>query len=118
MVALLVVTAAPAIALERAQHTVDWYQTHQAERESVLKACQNDHTYDNAADCRNATSAAHGAVADRLSSSIVKSDPEADPAYYGHDAGMIAMTLSMCAHNMGIPSWCEAARIAEGRLHR
>ncbi len=66
VVALLAVAATPAFALERAQHTVDWYQTHQAERESVLKMCQNDHSYDNSADCRNATSAMHGALADSL----------------------------------------------------
>ena len=118
VVALLAAAAAPAFPLERAQHTVDWYRTHQQERESVLKACQNDHSYDNTADCWNATSAAHGAVADSLSPRTGKPDPEADPAYYEHDAGMIAMTLSMCAHNMGVPSWCAAARIAEGRLHR
>ena len=117
MVALLAATAVPAFALERAQHTVDWYQTHQAERESVLKMCQNDHSYDNSADCRNATSAAHGAVAESLAKAE-KSDPEADPAYYGHDAGVIAMTLSMCSHSAVPASWCQAARIASANLRR
>jgi hypothetical protein len=118
MVAVLAVTAAPAFALERAQHTVDWYHTHQAERESVLKMCQNDHSYDNSADCRNATSAAHAAVADSLTSRTGKPDPEADPAYYGHDGPMIAMTLAMCSRNRAPPSWCDAARIASANLHR
>ncbi len=117
VIALLAVVATPVFALERAQHTVDWYQAHQQERESVLKACQNDHSYDNAADCRNATSAAHGALADSLVTKD-KTDPEADPAYYGHDGPMIAMTLAMCSRNRAPPSWCDAARIAAANLHR
>ena len=40
-----------------------------------------------------------------------KPDPEADPAYYGHDAGVIAMTLSMCSHNMA-PA-CRGAKRRE-----
>jgi hypothetical protein len=117
LAAVLAVSAAPAFALERAQHTVDWYQTHQQERESVLKMCQNDHSYDNSADCRNATSAMHGATADSFVRAD-KTDPEADPAYYGHDAGAIAMTLSMCSRNMAPLAWCQAARIASAHLPR
>ncbi len=116
--ALLAMMAAPAFAIERAQHTVEWYRTHPQERESVLKTCQNDHSFDNAADCRNATSAAHAVVAESLSPRTDKPDPEADPAYYGHDAGAIAMTLSMCSRG-GVPqSWCQAARTAAASLHR
>ncbi len=116
--ALLAATAVPALAVERAQHTVDWYRTHPQERESALKACQNDHSFDNAADCRNATSAAHAAVADSISPTTDKADPEADPAYYGHDGPMIAMTLAMCSRNRAPPSWCEAARIAAANMRR
>ena len=111
VVALLAATTSPAFALERAQHTVDWYQTHQAERESVLKMCQNDHSYDNAADCRNATSAMHGALADSFARSTVP-DPEANPAYYAHNARRAAMTLALCAHHAAPVSWCEAAQTA------
>jgi len=113
----LAMTASHAFAAEPARQTVDWYRTHQQARESVLRACQNDHTQDSAADCWNATSAAHAALADSL---VItgKADREADPAYYGHDAGMIAMTLSMCA-NGGVPeSWCTAARTASANLRR
>ena len=117
LAALLAATATPAFAVERAQHTVEWYRTHQAERESVLRTCQNDHSYDDSADCRNATSAAHAALADRLGTTN-KGDPEEDPAYYEHDAGMIAMVLAGCARNMAPPSWCKAARIAQANLHR
>jgi hypothetical protein len=117
VVAFLAVTATPAFALERAQHTVDWYQAHQQERENVLKMCQNDHSYDNSADCRNATSAMHGATADTFVKTD-KTDPEADPAYYGHDGPLIAMTLSMCSRNMAPASWCQAARTASANLRR
>jgi hypothetical protein len=114
---LLAITANQAFALEPVQHTVDWYRTHQQARDSLLRACQNDHTSDNAADCRNATSAAHGAVADSLATTG-GTDREADPAYYEHDAGMIAMMLSMCA-NGGVPqAWCAAARTASTNLRR
>jgi hypothetical protein len=112
---LLAMAAPPAFAVEPAQHTVEWYRTHQQERESVLRTCQNDHTHDDSADCRNANSAAQAALADSLATTGGK-DPEADPAYYGHDAGMIAITLSMCASG-GVPSsWCAAARTASANL--
>ena len=114
---LLAITASPAFAVEPAQHTVDWYRTHQQARESVLRTCQNDHTHDDAADCRNATSAAHGAVADSLATTK-KQDPEADPAYYGHDGPLIAMTLAICARNGAPQSWCTAARTASANLPR
>ena len=111
------VTAIHAFAAEPARQTVDWYRTHQQARESVLQACQNDHTQDNAADCWNATSAAHGALADSLAPSG-EADREADPAYYGHDGPLIAMMLSMCT-NGGVPkSWCSAARTASTNLRR
>ncbi len=60
---LLAMTANHAFAVAPAQHTVDWYRTHQQARESVLRTCQNDHTHDDAADCRNATSAIPGQIA-------------------------------------------------------
>jgi hypothetical protein len=114
---LLAVTASQVFAVEPAKHTVDWYRTHQQDRESVMRACQNDHTYDDSADCRNAASADHAAAADSLTDPGRK-DPESDPAYYEHDAGMIAMTLAMCA-NGGMPaSWCSAARTASAKLKR
>jgi hypothetical protein len=114
---LLAITANQAFAVEPAQHTVDWYRTHQQARESVLQTCQSDHTYDDRADCRNALSGAHGAVADSLATTG-GTDREADPAYYEHDAGMIAMMLSMCA-NGGVPqTWCTAARTASTNLRR
>lgn len=113
----MTMTAIPAFAVEPAQHTVAWYRTHQEARETVLKTCQNDHTLDSAADCRNATSAAHGAVADSLGSAT-KADREADPEYYENDAGMIAMTLSMCARKAAPLAWCQAARTAAANRTR
>jgi hypothetical protein len=114
---LLAMTANHAFAVAPAQHTVDWYRTHQQARESVLQTCQNDHTHDNEADCRNAASADHGALADSLATTGGP-DREADPAYYEHDAGMIAMMLSMCAKG-GVPqAWCSAARTASSNLRR
>jgi hypothetical protein len=114
---LLALTASQAFAVEPAKHTVDWYRTHQQDRENVLRTCQNDHTYDDSADCRNAASAAHAALADSPETAGAK-DPEADPAHYGHDAGMIAMMLSMCANGGVPPSWCSAARTASANLKR
>jgi hypothetical protein len=114
---LLAMAAQPAFAVEPAHHTVEWYRTHQQERESVLRTCQNDHTLDGSADCRNANSASHAAVADSLATTGGK-DPEADPAYYEHDAGAITMMLSMCANGGVPPSWCAAARTASANLKR
>ena len=115
--ALLALSTSPAFALTPAQHTVEWYRTHQHEREAILQTCQNDHSADNEAECRNALGGAHAALADRLVTTG-ETDREADPAYYEHDAGMIAMMLSMCA-NGGVPqSWCTAARTASTNLRR
>jgi hypothetical protein len=114
---LLAMTANQAFAVAPAQHTVDWYRTHQQARESVLRTCQNDHTHDNAADCRNAASAAHGALADSLATTG-ETDREADPSYYGHNGPLIAMMLSMCANGGVPPSWCSAARTASTNLGR
>ena len=114
---LLAVTANHAFAIEPARQTVEWYRTHQQARESVLRACQNDHSHDNAADCRNAASAAHAALADSLPTTG-RTDPEADPAYYGHDGPLTAMTLSMCSRNTAPLSWCSAARTASANLRR
>jgi len=114
---LLVITASQGFAVESAKHTVEWYLTHQQDRESVLRTCQNDHTHDDSADCRNAASAAHAALANSLETAGAK-DPEADPAHYGHDAGMIAMMLTMCANGGVPPSWCSAARTASANLKR
>ena len=114
---LLAMTANHAFAVAPAQHTVDWYRTHQQAREGVLQTCQNDHTHDNAADCQNALSGAHAALADSLVTTATK-DPESDPAYYGHNGPLIAMTLSMCARNAAPQSWCIAARTASANLPR
>jgi hypothetical protein len=114
---LLAMTAHQAFAIEPARHTAEWYRTHPQERESVLRTCQNDHTYDDSADCRNALSGAHSSLADSLATAGTQ-DREADPAYYGHDAGMIAITLSMCASGGVPPSWCAAARTASENLKR
>jgi hypothetical protein len=115
--ALLSVIAIPAFAVAPAQHTVDWYRTHQQARESVLQTCQNDHSSDNEAECRNALSGSHAALADSLATSQVK-DPEASPAYYGHNGPLIAMTLSMCSRNAAPQSWCTAAQLASAGLPR
>ena len=116
---LLALAANQAFAIEPAQHTVAWYQTHQQARESVLQACQNDHAYDDKADCRNALSASHGAAADTLAGAAAGAkDPESDPAYYGHNGPLIQMTLSMCSRNSAPQSWCQAARTASANLGR
>ena len=114
---LLAVTASQAFAVEPAKHTVEWYRTHQQDREKLLRTCQNDHTYDDSADCRNAASADHAVAADSVETAGAK-DPESDPAYYGHNGPLIAMTLSMCARNAAPQSWCVAARTASANLPR
>jgi hypothetical protein len=112
LVALSVTATRPSLALEKAQHTVSWYGAHTSQREAVLRACENDHTYDEDADCRNANSAAHDAVAKTLNSAATKSDPEASQSYYGHNGPLIAITLSACARKQAPEDWCQAARAA------
>jgi hypothetical protein len=118
LAALTVFMAIPmvsALAVQPARHDVAWYRAHTNERTSMLAMCQNDHSYDDAADCRNANSAAQGAAGDSVNT-MVTGDPEADPAYYRHDAGVIAMTLSMCARNAAPKSWCQAAQTAKDNM--
>jgi hypothetical protein len=117
LTAVLALSASPVFAVEPARHTVEWYRGHQSAREAVLRTCQNDHSMDNQAECRNALSGAHAALADSLATTQ-KADPEADPAYYGHDGPLIAMTLAICARNGAPQSWCAAARTASANLSR
>ena len=109
-----------ASAVEPAKHTVAWYRTHEQERTRILATCQNDHSFDDNGDCRNAQSASHAALADSLPAANPGSsrDPEADPAYYGHNGGVIAITLAACARNEAPASWCAAAQIASNNLHK
>ena len=115
--AFLALSTSPAFAVEPARHTVEWYRTHQQAREGVLRTCQNDHSSDNEAECRNALSGSHAALADSLVTAPAK-EPEADPAYYERDAGMIAMTLAMCSRHEAPPSWCKAAQTASDNRPR
>ncbi len=100
-----------ALAAQPARHDVTWYRAHAEARTSMLATCQNDHSYDDTADCRNANSAAHAAFADSLDAASAK-DPEADPAYYQHNAGILGMTLAQCSHGQAPAAWCAAARSA------
>lgn len=112
------VTAFTALAVEPAKRTVSWYRTHQQAREGVLATCQNDHTFDDNGDCRNAQSASHAALADSLAPKSGRSDPEANPGYYGRDGAMIALTLSSCARHQAPVAWCQAAQVASSNLHK
>jgi hypothetical protein len=103
---LLALGTAPVFALSPAVHTVDWYRTHQTEREAELTAC------------RNALSGAHAALADSFAASMPTKEPEADPAYYDHNAGVLAMTLTMCSHQQAPLSWCKAAQTASDKQTR
>ena len=114
----LALSTSPAFAVEPARHTVEWYRTHQHEREAVLQTCQNDHSTDNEAECRNALSGAHAALADSFAASMPTKEPEADPAYYDHNAGVLAMTLTMCSHQQAPLSWCKAAQTASDKQTR
>lgn len=114
---LVTLSISPAFALKPAQHTVEWYRTHQHEREAILQTCQNDHSTDNEAECRNALSGAHAALADSLATNGTK-DPESDPAYYEHDTKMIAVTLALCAHQAAPLPWCQAAQTAASNRPR
>ena len=111
LISLLATPMLSALAEQPAQHDVAWYRTHAEARTSVLATCQNDHSYDDAADCRNANSAAHAAAGDSLDAASAK-DPEADPAYYRHNTGILAMTLAQCSHGQAPAAWCAAARSA------
>jgi len=115
----LALSAISALAMEPAKHTVAWYRPHQQARQSVLATCQNDHTFDESGDCRNAQSASHGALADSLGNSG-QTDPEATVAYYGKNGGLIAMVLNMCSRPGAArapESWCQAASTALANLH-
>jgi hypothetical protein len=115
----MVMTGNHAFAAAPARQTVDWYRTHREARENILQACRNDHSLDSAAECSNATSASHGALADSLATMAAGTkDPEADAAYYGHNGPLIAMTLSLCARNAAPESWCVAVRAASANLAR
>jgi len=61
-----------------AGHTVAWYVDHDGERERVLRDCANDHARDGEPECRNALSAAHGALARALGDSV-------DPHFFDSD---------------------------------
>lgn len=111
-------SASPALAIEPAKHTVAWYLRHQQAREAVLATCQNDHTFDDSGDCRNAQSASHGALAESLGAKTGSTDPEANPSYYGRDGAMIALTLTSCAHHQAPAAWCQAAQTASANLHK
>jgi hypothetical protein len=115
--AVLAMAGSSAHAVQPARHTVTWYRTHARAREEMLGLCQNDHIYDNQADCRNALSAAHGAIADSLELSESQ-DPEATVAYYGHNGPLIAMTLSLCSRHQAPTAWCQAAQAASANLNR
>jgi hypothetical protein len=119
---LVTIGVTTAYAVQPAKHNVDWYRTHQQARDSVLATCQNDHSFDESGDCRNAQSASHGALADSLSGSgSASSDPEATVAYYGKNGGLIAMVLNMCARQGAArapEAWCQAASTASANLHR
>ena len=123
LVALLVtISLTPANAVQPTKHTVDWYRAHQQARDGVLATCQNDHSFDDSGDCRNAQSASHGALADSLSGNgSASGDPEATVAYYGKNGGLIAMVLNMCARQGAArapEAWCRAASTASANLHR
>ncbi|WP_124326556.1 hypothetical protein [Acetobacter pasteurianus] len=45
-------TASPS--RDRAEHTVSWYAAHRSEDVQVLHECQNDRTFENYPDCKNA----------------------------------------------------------------
>jgi hypothetical protein len=106
-----------AYAIEPAKHTVDWYQAHPQARDSVLATCQNDHSFDDSGDCRNAQSASHAAAADSPTPAST-GEPEADPAYYGRDGSLIALTLAACTHHQAPASWCKAAHTASANLRK
>lgn len=111
------VGATSAYAVQPAAHTVDWYRTHQQNRDRVLATCPNNNSFNESGDCRNAQNASHAALADSLGFSG-STEPEANPAYYGRDGSMIALTLAACLHNQAPPSWCKAAKIASTNLHK
>lgn len=114
---VVLVLSNPVFAAQRAEHDVAWYRSHSQERQRLLSICANDHSFDDEADCRNATSASHAALGDSfLNGTAAKQEPEATVAYYGHDAGVIAMTLSACSLHQAPLSWCRAAQTAQANL--
>ena len=120
MVMLLAFSAA--FAVEPAKHTVEWYRANPQARQKMLATCQNDHSFDDFGDCRNAQSASQAAVADSLPGGGAaldgSGDPEANPSYYGRNVRMITMVLAECSRHLAPSAWCTAAQTASNNLHK
>lgn len=64
-------------------HTVDWYASHEAERQRVLQTCANDHALDDEPDCKNADAGERAvalkAIQEKLQRDMSKLEGEPEP---------------------------------------
>ena len=111
LVTILILATNAAQAAAPAKHPVSWYVDHPAERQSVLRMCDNDHALDGSGDCRNATTAAAKTVPGTSTDAFAANE---DPAFYRANGPERAMVLAACGTNRPPPaSWCQAARAAQ-----
>lgn len=115
--AVALVAPPSARAASRAEHTVGWYVAHAAEREAILRRCNDDRSLDQNGDCQNATAASAQTAAPGWNG------PDAfaawnSPALYRQNGAARAMVLGGCTTNRPPPAaWCRAARQAQSEIH-
>ncbi len=99
-----------------ADHPVSWYVAHPADRQNVLRTCNDDRSLDNNGDCRNATAAAAKSASYNLEGQDAFA-AEATVTPYRVNGALRTMVLSACKTNRPPPkTWCEAAGEAQNEL--
>ena len=112
--ALAVLAAPSAKAATRAEHTVRWYAVHPAERDALLRRCNDDRSLDSNGDCQNATAGARTFDRDDAGDSAFNHSVE----MYRQNDPVRRMTLALCARApKSKDSWCQAARQAQSEIH-
>lgn len=112
-------TLAPpsAKAATRAEHTVSWYVAHAAERDAILRRCNDDRSLDGNGDCQNATAASAQTAVPGWAGPDAFATANS-PEVYRKNNALRAMTLSACNTNLPPPAaWCRAARQAQSEIH-
>lgn len=120
LVAVIAVVPAPAQTVTRAEHTVGWYKAHVAQREAVLRRCENDRSFDANGDCRNATAAAASTwgQGSQPDINVQKNGDSFDDsvAAFRADGFRRGMALGLCSTNRPPPAQvCANARAAQAQ---
>lgn len=94
---------------QAAEHTVSWYLNNASERNRVTGECENDRTFENYPDCRNASVAEKQAS---ISKVFVPGNSSTKPSFYA-DKRQRAIQLALCKIAHGPPSADCVAAMAE-----